>query len=52
MQFLDKLIIETLHFGDYNISEEHNSQIFKSVQLYVKQTKRFTLQWSHLIYWI
>ena len=25
LQFLDNLIIETLHFGDYYISEEHNS---------------------------
>jgi hypothetical protein len=22
------------------------------VQLYIKQTKRFTPQWSHFIYWI
>ena len=25
LQFLDNLIIETLDFGDYYISEEHNS---------------------------
>ena len=31
---------------------EQNAQIFKSVQLYIKQTKRFTPQWSHFIYWI
>jgi phosphoenolpyruvate carboxylase len=37
LQFLDSLLIETLH-------EEQNAQIFKSVQLYIKQTKRFTPQ--------
>ena len=28
----------TLLFGDDNLSEEQHSQIFKSVQLYIKQT--------------
>ena len=42
-RILVNLIIETLHFGDYNISEEQNAQIFKSVQLYIKQRKRFYL---------
>ena len=42
LQFLDSLInIETLLFGDDSLSEEQNAQIFKSVQLYIKQTKRF-----------
>jgi hypothetical protein len=36
--------IETSLFGDYSLSEEQNAQIFKSVQLYIKQTKRFTPQ--------
>jgi flagellar biosynthesis/type III secretory pathway protein FliH len=27
-----------------SLSEEQNAQIFKSVQLYIKQTKRFTPQ--------
>ena len=52
LQFLDSLLIETLLFGDNSLSEEQNAQIFKSVQLYIKQTKRFTPQWSHFIYWI
>ena len=52
LQFLDSLFIETLLFGDDSLSEEQNAQIFKSVQLYIKQTKRFTPQWSHFIYWI
>ena len=38
------LLIETLLFGDDSLSEEQNAQIFKSVQLYIKQTKRFTPQ--------
>jgi hypothetical protein len=41
LQFLDSLLIETLLFGDDSLSEEQNAQIFKSVQLYIKQTKRF-----------
>ena len=41
LQFLDSLIIETLLYGDASLSEEQNAQIFKSVQLYIKQTKRF-----------
>ena len=44
LQFLDSLFIETLLFGDDSLSEEQNAQIFKSVQLYIKQTKRFTPQ--------
>ena len=44
LQFLDSLLIETLLFGDDSLSEEQNAQIFKSVQLYIKQTKRFTPQ--------
>jgi hypothetical protein len=42
LQFFDSLLIETLLFGDDSLSEEQNAQIFKSVQLYIKQTKRFT----------
>ena len=52
LQFLDSLLIETLLFGDDSLSEEQNAQIFKSVQLYIKQTKCFTQQWSNFIYWI
>ena len=44
LQFLDSLLIETLLFGDDSLSEEQNAQIFKSVQLYTKQTKRFIPQ--------
>jgi hypothetical protein len=44
LQFLDSLLIETLLFGDDSLSEEQNAHIFKSVQLYIKQTKRFTPQ--------
>jgi hypothetical protein len=33
---------QQLSFGDDSLSEEQNAQIFKSVQLYIKQTKRFT----------
>ena len=44
LQFLNSLIIETLLFGDDSLSEEQNAQLFKSVQLYIKQTKRFTPQ--------
>ena len=44
LQFLDSLIIETLLFGDDSLSEEQNAQIFKSEQLYIKQTSRFTPQ--------
>ena len=44
LQFLDSLLIETLLFGDDSLSEKLNAQIFKSVQLYIKQTKRFTPQ--------
>jgi hypothetical protein len=36
------LLIETLLFGDDSLSEEQNTQIVNSVQLYIKQTKRFT----------
>jgi hypothetical protein len=38
LQFLDSLLIETVLFGDDSLSEEQNAQIFKSVQLYIKQT--------------
>ena len=44
LQFLDSLRIETLLFGDDSLSEEQNAQIFTSMQLYIKQTKRFTPQ--------
>ena len=43
-QFLGSLLTETLLFGDDSLSEEQNAHIFKSVQLYIKQTKRFTPQ--------
>jgi hypothetical protein len=38
------LLIETLLFGDDSLSEEQNAQIFKSVQLNIKQTKGFIPQ--------
>ena len=44
LQFLDSLLIEALLFGDNSLSEEQNAQTFKSVQLYIKQAKRFTSQ--------
>ena len=44
LQFLDSLLIETLLFGDDSLSGEQNAQIFKSVQWYIKQTKRFIPQ--------
>jgi hypothetical protein len=40
--FLNELKIEVLLFGDDTLTEMQNLQIFKSVQLYIKQTKRFT----------
>jgi len=55
LQFFDSLIILTY------VSEEQNSQIFKSVQLYTQNVlsqnddtykQRFIPQWSHFIYWI
>ena len=42
LQFLDSLLIETFLFGDDSLSEEQYAQIFKSVQLYIKQAKSFT----------
>ena len=44
LRFLDSLITELKFVGDDSLSEEQNSQIFKSVQLYIKQTKNFTPQ--------
>ena len=44
--FLNELKIEVLLFGDNTITEMQNLQIFKSVQLYIKRTKRFTHLWS------
>lgn len=41
LDFLNELEIETLLFGNDTLPEESNIQIFKSVQLYIKQTKRF-----------
>ena len=40
--FLHELKIEVLLFGDDTLIEMQNLQIFKSVQLYSKRTKRFT----------
>ena len=40
--FLHELKIEVLLFGDDTLTEMQNLQIFKSVQLYIKRTKRFT----------
>ena len=40
--FLHELKIEVLVFGDDTVTEMQNLQIFKSVQLYIKRTKRFT----------
>ena len=39
--FLDEIKIETLLFGDDSLSEQNNLLIFKAVQHYIKQTKRF-----------
>jgi hypothetical protein len=41
--FLHELKIETLLFGDDTLTEMQNLQIFKSVQLYIKRTKRFPI---------
>jgi hypothetical protein len=38
--FLNELKIEVLLFGDDTLTEMQNLQIFKSVQLYIKRTKR------------
>ena len=40
--FLHELKIEVLLFDDDTLTEMQNLQIFKSVQLYIKRTKRFT----------
>ena len=40
--FLNELKIEVLLFGDDTLTEMQNLQIFKSVQIYIKRTKRFT----------
>jgi hypothetical protein len=40
--FLHELNTEVLLFGDDTLTEMQNLQIFKSVQLYIKRTKRFT----------
>ena len=40
--FLNELKIEVLLFGDDTLTEMQNLQIFKSVQFYIKRTKRFT----------
>ena len=40
--FLNELKIEVLLFGDDTLTEMQNLHIFKSVQLYIKRTKRFT----------
>ena len=40
--FLHELNIEVLLFDDDTLTEMQNLQIFKSVQLYIKCTKRFT----------
>ena len=42
LNFLDEIKIETLLFGDDSLSDNENDIIFKSVQQYIKQTKRFT----------
>ena len=44
--FLHELKIEVLLFGHDTLTEMQNLQIFKSVQLYIKRTKRFTHLWS------
>ena len=41
LHFLEELKIETLLFGDDSLSDQMNLLIFKAVQLYIKQTKRF-----------
>ena len=41
LSFLEEIKIETLLFGDDALSEEFNNKIFQSVQLYIKQTRRF-----------
>jgi hypothetical protein len=40
--FLNELKIEVLLFGDDTLTEMQNLQIFKSVQLCIQRTKRFT----------
>ena len=40
--FLHELNIDVLHFDDDTLTEMQNLQIFKSVQLYIKRTKRVT----------
>jgi hypothetical protein len=40
--FLNELKIEVLLFSHDTLTEMQNLQIFKSVQLYIKRTKRFT----------
>ena len=44
VNFLNELTIETILFGDDALSGELNLTIFKSVQQYIKQTKRFDNQ--------
>ena len=39
--FLHELKIDVLLFGDDTLIEMQNLQMFKSVQLYIKRTKRF-----------
>jgi hypothetical protein len=39
---MHELKIEVLFFGDDTLTEMQNLQIFKSVQLYIKRTRRFT----------
>ena len=40
--FPHELNIEVLLFDDDTLTEMQNLQIFKSLQLYIKRTKRFT----------
>ena len=41
LHFLHELKIETLLFGDDSLSEQANVTIFKAVQLFIKESKRF-----------
>ena len=46
LDFLHELKIEVLLFVDDTLTDMQNLQIFKSIHLYIKRTKRFTHLWS------
>jgi hypothetical protein len=43
--YFHELKTEVLLFGDDTLTDMQNLQIFKSVQLHIKRTKRFTHLW-------